>query len=167
MQNNNELYHYGRLGMRWGQHKYQDKYGGLNQAGRVRTRELSAEHRKLSAITKLSKKGVKRLEDVEKEYSHLTGKKIGEHTPEKVGIKAPRRVEDMTNDELTSYNARKALENTYNGYQPKPQASIGKKFVSGVFTNIISPVAIDVGKQFIKNKAMKKLNLKDIPKDKK
>ena len=46
----NELYHYGRLGMKWGCRKYQNKYGGLNNAGQLRRKKLEAEYDNLSSI---------------------------------------------------------------------------------------------------------------------
>ena len=151
--------------MRWGRHIYKDKYGGLNQAGRAKTRELSSEHKKLSAINTLSKKGVKRLEDVEKEYEHLTGRPISAHAAEKIGIKTPKRVDEMTNEELTAYNTRKQLETSYQGYQPKAEISRGKKIAKSVigtpFNKVLMPVAIDLGKAYLKSVGMKKLGLKE------
>lgn len=163
MSNEGELYHYGRLGMKWGEHRYKDRYGGLNKAGKLKVRELANEHKKLEAINTLSKKGIKRLEDVEKQYAHLTGKRIGEHTPDKVGIKTPKRVEELTNEELSAYNSRKALENTYMSYQPKPQVSKGKQFASYVGNKVVLPIATELGKKWVNGYVIGKVNGVDNP----
>lgn len=144
----NELYHYGRLGMKWGRHIYKDRYGGLKKSGRERVKELSAEYKKLSSITTLTKKGEKRLADVTKEYEHLTGKTIGAHDISKLSPK-PKRVEDMTNEELTAYNTRKQLETTYQNYQPKYEPSKGRKFASYMGTKVVVPIATDLGKKWV------------------
>lgn len=164
MQKESELYHYGRLGMKWGQHIYKDRYGGLNNSGRARVRQLSAEHKRLASINTLSKKGVKRLADVEKEYEHLTGKTISSHVSEKLGIKTPKRVEDLTNEELQAYNTRKQLETTYLGYQPKPTISKGKRFVSFVGNKVVLPIAMDIGKAYVTSLGADKVTGQDMTK---
>lgn len=154
----NELYHYGVLGMKWGRRRYQDKYGGLNNAGKAKTRALSNEYKKLSSISTLTKKGIKRVVDIEKEYEHLTGKKINSNVSEKVGIKAPKRIDDMTNEELTAYNTRKQLEQTYLSYQPKEKVSRGKKFASYMGSKVIAPIATDLGKKWVTGFTIAKMN---------
>lgn len=153
----NELYHYGRLGMKWGQHRFHDKYGAMTRAGQIRSRELSSEHKRLSSIRTLSKRGEQRLSEVEKEYEILTGKQIGN---ELIPAVRPKRVQDMTNEELSAYNTRKQLETTYQTYQPKVQISKGKQFTQTVVSKVIAPVAIDIGKKYISKVAMEKLNIK-------
>ena len=58
MQNSNVLYHYGRLGMRWGQHRYRDKYGTLTKHGHAKRSQLEKEHDKLTNTTQLTKTGL-------------------------------------------------------------------------------------------------------------
>ena len=151
MQNNNELYHYGRLGMKWGRRIYSDKYGGLKNAGHVKVNQLASEYDKLSGISTLTKKGEKRKSDIEKQYTHLTGKPISSHVLTKKTNETPsqKRIHDMTNEELSAYNTRKQLETTYLNYQPKPQISKGKQFTSVVLNKVITPVAVKAGQAYL------------------
>lgn len=149
----NELYHYGRLGMKWGRHKYTTKYGALNRSGRRRTDDLADEYDVLSKVGRLSKKGMRRKAAIEKEYENLTGKHVSEHVRKPKPV--VKSINDMTNEELIAYNTRKQLEKTYLSYQPQPEPSrksIGMKFAKGVFDKFIIPEATAAGKKFVANK---------------
>lgn len=161
----NELYHYGRLGMKWGQHIYLNKYGGLTNSGHKKVRQIESEHDKISRIPRLSTKGVKRKSELEKQYEQLTGRSINDRTPISQPSPAYRikPLHDLTNEELQTYNTRKQLETTYLSYQPKPQISKGKQFVNLVMHKVIEPVAIDVGKRYLNKVASDKLNIKTPP----
>lgn len=164
MENSNELYHYGIPGMRWGRHKYQDKYGGLKRAGRVKISQLASEHKQLSNIGSLTKKGEKRIADIEKQYEHLTGKSIDTHEFKKTGITGSKSIRDMTNEELIAYNTRKQLETTYLNYQPKPQISKGKAFVAKTNKNVVAPFMKEVNKQIIMPKVIGMIKQLDVDK---
>lgn len=158
----NELYHYGRLGMKWGQRRFTNRYGGLNRAGRMRIKQLESEHDELSNIGHLSKKGVKRKEDVEREYSHLTGKSINDRI--RIATQKPKSMREMTNEELTAYNTRKQLEETYQKYQPKHEVSKGRQFAAAVGKKFILPIAVDVGKAYLTSVLSDKATKKDMTK---
>lgn len=149
MQYGGELYHYGKLGMKWGRRKYQDKYGGLNNAGQKRVKQLVSENDRLSNVGRLSSNGARKKADLEKEYSNLTGRLIADHPLQR--REPVKSLKEMTNEELTAYNTRQILERTYQSFQPQqqaPQISKGKQFLSGLATKIIIPAATDTGKKW-------------------
>jgi hypothetical protein len=106
----------------------------------------------------LTEKGTRHKTDIEKQYEHLTGRKISELT--QVSKPKPKPIHEMTNEELVAYNTRKQLETTYQSYQPKPEISKGKKLADSVVNKIITPVAIDIGKTYLKKVASEKMNIK-------
>ena len=111
--------HYGRLGMRWGQRRFHNKYGEINPAGRKKTKELESEHDRLSKSSTLTKKGAQRLSDISKEYEQLTGKAIGARR----SALEIKKIQDMSDEELQSNTIRKQLETQYQNSQPKSENS--------------------------------------------
>lgn len=53
MNYNNELYHYGVKGQKWGVRRYQNKDGTLTDAGKKRTKESDEKSKKTHAAVKL------------------------------------------------------------------------------------------------------------------
>lgn len=121
----NELYHYGKLGMKWGQHRYHNGYGEINKAGRTKSKQLESEYDRLSKSETLTKKGQKRLSDMSKQYQDLTGKDI---TARKNSAEL-KKIKDMTNEELQAYTTRKQLENQYNTAKSKSGITTAEKRV--------------------------------------
>lgn len=127
MQNNNEIYHHGIPGMKWGIRRYQNKDGSLTPAGRKRAAKL------------------------ENKYNKLTGKKIGNDS------NSSKTNTRMTNEELREKTNRLRLENEYareiSNYQSlHPQKiSKGKAFINSVKKDIIIPAAKDIGKKAVTN----------------
>ena len=124
----NELYHFGIKGMRWGVRRYQNQDGSLTNAGKKRLKKGHASNEENDSSNKSSTK------------SSLT-----------------KTVEDMSDDELRQAINRLQLEQQYKNLSPK-NVSKGKKFVDTVKNDVLKPAAIDMGKQVAKSLITKGVN---------
>ena len=122
---NDELYHHGVKGQRWGFRRYQNKDGTLTPAGRKRANKLRNEY---LAIT-----GKKQLRG----DNHKTSS--GSKTQEKPKQKS---VSEMSDEELQKVINRKRLEQQYAQLSPK-KVSAGKAFVD----KVLLPAASEAGKK--------------------
>lgn len=104
--NSNELMHHGIHGMHWGVRRYQNKDGSLTAAGR------------------------KRINQLDSEYQRLTDKKLSKssesNTVKKTSAK-PKKISEMTNEEIQEKINRIRLERTLESLTPK-EISSGEKF---------------------------------------
>ena len=131
----NELTHHGIKGMRWGVRRYQNKDGSLTKAGR------------------------KKMAKLDKEYSKLTGQNRNRNR----NAESPNtRLSKMTDDEIRARINRINLERDYldliNNQDSINKQSKGKGFIKTVRSDVIKPVAIDLGRQALKSGGVKILN---------
>lgn len=145
---NDELYHHGVKGMKWGVRLYQKKDGSLTALGKKRRASLE------DKISKLEAKNKK-----------LGGKKDDgdDATPAKKSVK------DMTDDEIRNATNRLNLEKNYadavRNTTPEVKAKRGKKFVDTFldkstesFAEKIAGAGADLVAQSMKSVGAKYLN---------
>ena len=140
-QNTDELYHHGVLGQRWGFRRYQNADGTLTPAGRRKAGKLASQYAKVTGKKLIVKK--KSVQGNEKQK--------------------PKTISEMSDYEIQQKINRINLENTYKkllSQQPQnmKKVSRGKKFVTNLKRNVITPALTDAGRTLLGNLIKKKGN---------
>ena len=148
---NDELYHYGILGMRWGVRRYQKKDGTLTNSGKKRydkeMERLKAEER----IIKNKNRTQSKLEKLEAKRKSVEELKKNSNKPKEKSVK------EYSDAELREIVNRLQLEKQYKDLSPK-QVSIGKTVVNRIVKNVVVPAAEEMGKQVVKSLMTKEIN---------
>ena len=147
----NELYHHGVKGQKWGVRRYQNKDGSLTLAGKKRALKIQNRYTEFSNNKKYRDKdgnltyaGRKKSLKMKEQYSELTGGKQlkkfatkGKQSSSSEPI--PKSVKEMSNQEIADKIERIRLENTLKSLTPE-KMSAGQKFANGMKNAAISIV---------------------------
>ena len=159
----NELYHYGVLGMRWGVRRYQNKDGSLTKAGQKRyNKEMAKVREKNKALNnsiktkaKLEKLESKKKELKAKEKSFKNGKSASDMVKKDETSTKSKKISDMSDDELRATLNRMQMEKNTMDLQRQisslnaQNVSTGRKIVNTVMKDVVAPALKDAGKNLL------------------
>lgn len=137
---NNELYHHGVKGMRWGVRRTPAQLGHRTSSGR---RKRSSSDAVSKAIAKLKKK--RQASRIEKEKQKQLSKQA-----EKDNKLLKKSIDSMSDEELNRAINRARMEDTYRSLRPE-KISAGKKFTQSLVSNVIAPSLQTAGKNYLTN----------------
>ena len=155
----NELYHHGVKGQKWGVRRYQNKDGSLTIAGKKRALKIKNQYTEFSNDKKYRDKdgnltyaGRKKSLKMKEQYSELTGgkqlKKFATKSKQSSSSEPIQKsVKEMSNQEIADKIERIRLENTLKSLTPE-KMSAGQKFANGMKNAAIS-IAKDKGTKLV------------------
>lgn len=161
----NELYHHGVMGMRWGIRRYQNKDGSLTPAGKKRYDKEMSKLKAEEKVLKNKQKTQAKLDKLETKRKEIDALKKGKPIEKKSAEPAKRTINDLSDEELRRVVNRMQLEQQYRNLKPA-QVSKGKKIADRVMNQVVVPAATEVGKQVVKQALSKAVKV-DPPKDNK
>ena len=155
----NELYHHGVKGQKWGVRRYQNKDGSLTLAGKKRALKIQNQYTEFSNNKKYRDKdgnltyaGRKKSLKMKEQYSELTGgkqlKTFATKSKQPTNSEPKQKsISEMSNQEIQDKIDRIRLENTLKSLTPE-KISAGKKFANGMKNAAIS-IAKDKGTKLV------------------
>lgn len=168
---NNELYHHGVKGMRWGVRRYQNADGSLTPAGkkhRASTEEGKLKEREKHIKAKEREKAKRAKLDAKKAELDAREKALRKSgkTDQKQTETKPKSISEMSNKELQEHTTRMTLEKNYYDAQknlasamPQKQQSMGRKYAEKFLNDAVVPALSNSAKAYLENFMKKKLGL--------
>lgn len=171
---NDELQHYGILGMKWGIRRYQNKDGSLTAAGRKRYDTEEPEKKTASnesSTPRVAAKSASEMTDeelskalnrmrMEQQYNEMTGAKNNNQYQNQQSLtNPPSNTGALSNAELQAYITRLDLEKRYGQLTAPPpkEVSAGKKFMQ----NVVGPAFNEVAKAYVVKTLRKMVGLEN------
>lgn len=174
--NNNELYHHGILGMKWGVRRTPEQLGYKTSSKRRRTktvREKKAEARaaikkaKLKAKTDLKLADIRRKnqEKIDRAAAKDFAKKQEQLAKQQTKLdKKNHKIQVKEQSKIDKKN-RKIQAREMSKLEKQQKKSLAKRFVQSAFNDVVKPAAISAGKdlatEYMKKIGIEKLGLKN------
>lgn len=138
-----ELTHWGIIGMKWGVRRYQNKDGSLTAAGKKRLKTETDKVKAKERVLKRKQATRAKIDDIEARRKAVREetKKLNESKSifkKRKKTSAGVNISEMTDEELVSAINRKRLEDTYNQLHPK-QVSKGQQFMEDFVGKTVVP----------------------------
>lgn len=144
---NDELFHSGIKGMKWGFRRFQNSDGSLTPAGR----ERYGSGKSIGQTIKDYKTVRRRKKNLAKARAAKVEKQKTAEERAKLIAKGKLRPKDMTQAELDARIARLESERRLKQLERETfEASKGKKFVDTLMNKVITPAATSAGEQFLR-----------------
>lgn len=170
----NELYHWGIKGMKWGVRRYQNSDGSLTAAGRKRytnadgtlNKKGEKYYAKESARLDTERKKLNNQKRTAAQLAKLDNKRKANEklkdqiNPKKTEEAKKKSIKDMSDNELNAAINRARLEDTYKQLRPEPKSKEAKRaeIMNKLVNDVVVPSAINAGKNALNkmiDKAMK------------
>ena len=147
-----ELYHHGILGMKWGVRRYQNSDGSLTSAGKHRYNKEMAKLKSEEKVIKNREKTRDKMAKLETKRKDIEARKkaLDDEDSKKSGSgdkkhhssssEKPKKISEMTDEEIQAKIDRMNLEKRYSDLvnersNPKSTQSKGQKIVEEILTN--------------------------------
>lgn len=151
-----ELYHYGVKGMKWGIRRTPAQLGHKTGTKRKKSSNAAAETVKRGAKKVASAVSSRYAASKQKRLA----KKLHDEEVKKTQSNKKKKISELTDDELRERIVRMELEQRYRNLSPQKQ-SAGKAFISKVGNQVVGPALTNVARDYLTKQLRKAAGLEN------